>query len=440
MPSTSKSHLADESVLASRATPVAGDPTLLLLTLAVGAAALLSPQVGVVLAAGLLLFKWPELLFAFAWCGMALVSALVPEGTGLFIGTALLVLISGVSVARRSDEGTPVPWLLAGGLTLSVGVVYLWATLTPPAAHAADRPAQLVAGALLLPATVLVVRSQAALTRYLWAFVVLGVVLAVGELLRLAGGGSVHEAEIAFGLNPINLGRSTMLATLAALWLLRRSPGLLVRLLLLAAFVVTCAGTIGTGSRAPMIGTVLGVLLVTLVSSTKARLAVVGVAVIGAGYLASTEGVRRLAETDSGEGNVSSRLEAWRAAMETFSSSPLTGAGVGRYWEGALTRVEPLDFPHNLPLEIAAELGGVAIVALVALLLAAWVRNQAEARALLVAAVTVVLFSGNIGTSQILWALIGLALAAKRLQPATSSDDDAALSAVAEPVKGSWRR
>lgn len=53
------------------------------------------------------------------------------------------------------------------------------------------------------------------------------------------------------------------------------------------------------------------------------------------------------------------RLGIWRAAAQTFADRPLHGGGAGAFWEASRRRQEgrPTYYAHDLPLELAAELG-----------------------------------------------------------------------------------
>jgi O-antigen ligase len=88
------------------------------------------------------------------------------------------------------------------------------------------------------------------------------------------------------------------------------------------------------------------------------------------------------------------RASTWRAALETFADRPLAGAGADAFLAGSIRHQhgDTVVFAHNLPLELAAELGiaglllGIALYAATASLLwraratrAAWLLGPAAA-------------------------------------------------------------
>lgn len=77
--------------------------------------------------------------------------------------------------------------------------------------------------------------------------------------------------------------------------------------------------------------------------------------------------VRRGIEPSSGFDH--GRLDAWRAAVETFEDHPLRGAGADAFLAASARhqRHGPVRFAHDLPLELAAELGVAGAILAVAL-------------------------------------------------------------------------
>jgi O-antigen ligase len=79
------------------------------------------------------------------------------------------------------------------------------------------------------------------------------------------------------------------------------------------------------------------------------------------------------------------RTQEWKAAVQTWLDRPLAGAGSGAYYQASLVHQgsSPSLYAHDLPLEIAAELGvgGLLLgVALYASSAAAWPCITAERR------------------------------------------------------------
>ena len=66
------------------------------------------------------------------------------------------------------------------------------------------------------------------------------------------------------------------------------------------------------------------------------------------------------------------------SAIEMFRSEPLFGWGI-EGWKGTVGRSYSLDYPHNLPAQLAAELGLVGLL-LLALAIALYVREYVRMR------------------------------------------------------------
>jgi O-antigen ligase len=125
--------------------------------------------------------------------------------------------------------------------------------------------------------------------------------------------------------------------------------------------------------------------------------------------------------TGSGEGLSSNgRAQLWGAAQTAFTDHPLVGIGTGGF-----AALEPVEiYPHNLFLEVGAEVGTLGLVALVAFLLStlfAIVRahrlappgdrgDVALAAALFFAAFVNAQVSGDITTNDGVWLAAGLVL------------------------------
>jgi O-antigen ligase len=58
------------------------------------------------------------------------------------------------------------------------------------------------------------------------------------------------------------------------------------------------------------------------------------------------------------------RLHLWEAALDTWLDRPVVGAGAGAYYEASVSHqgAKPSRFAHNLPLELAAELGVLGLL------------------------------------------------------------------------------
>lgn len=126
--------------------------------------------------------------------------------------------------------------------------------------------------------------------------------------------------------------------------------------------------------------------------------------VIAAVLLLATAGAA-VATTGGGRGEkdggfLHGRLHTWRAAAETFADRPLAGSGADAFLPASARhqREGPVLFAHDLPLELAAELGAIGALAALALyataLTAAWRARRSRAGPLLGPAVVAFLVAG----------------------------------------------
>jgi O-antigen ligase len=144
---------------------------------------------------------------------------------------------------------------------------------------------------------------------------------------------------------------------------------------------------IGTGSRGPLVATVISLLSLVPVHTKDSRrlrrraaaLAVV-VAAVGFYLFTKTDALARsridlLFAQDKGA-SVSERTTMWGLAWRAFEHAPL---GLG--WGGLQPKLMPIDiYPHDILLEVLGEAGLIGACALVLLLCGAYARAYAHAR------------------------------------------------------------
>jgi O-antigen ligase len=139
--------------------------------------------------------------------------------------------------------------------------------------------------------------------------------------------------------HPNHLGIVCAMALPLAMWaLLYRYRGVAHRLPLLAVVAMLLAATVLSGSRAAMIGAVVAALLLIMLGAQRGR-AAVGLGVLGAAATAVVSSltasnsdsrllVDRLAGDDASVAQSDAgRFEAFREALDAFSSNPAFGAG-----------------------------------------------------------------------------------------------------------------
>ena len=244
------------------------------------------------------------------------------EKSQLFLATNLTLLIAGIVVAARREH-----LLLLLVLTLAVAT----------------------AGALLLT----------------WGFVTRTLVPTIGD----------GRYSLAAEQYPIELARQTGHAILIGLFLVLAGSTRRLRLAALAALPVLSVAMIAAGSRGPILGLLAGaVVLLALASgvrTTRGRLFGAACAAVVAGVVVAQvvpeSTIQRSLSTvlaSSSGLDSNGRSEIWSKTADVVREHPVTGIGTGGY-----AAVDPeLVYPHNLPLEVAAELGVVGLLLLLALL------------------------------------------------------------------------
>jgi O-antigen ligase len=231
--------------------------------------------------------------------------------------------------------------------------------------------------------------------------------------------------------DPIELGRQSGTGLLIALYALLFRGGR-ARLLALALLPFLAVALLASGSRGPLLGLLVGAAVLVVgrarISGGRRRLgfAFLALAVMGAisGRAAPGQSIdRALALVVGGEEGLSSngRNELWSQGWSLFLEHPLLGVGTGGYAASAPTAL----FPHNLFLEAAAELGILGLLLVVGIVVAGAARALRAAPpgagtlrrshgvvvgALIAAALTNALFSGDVTTNSGLWLALGLAV------------------------------
>jgi hypothetical protein len=162
-----------------------------------------------------------------------------------------------------------------------------------------------------------------------------------------------------------------------------------------------------------------------------AAVALIAAAALAAGGLAFGTSAGRGAGPAGGF--LHGRGSTWRAALETFSDRPLSGAGADAFLAGSARHQggQTIAFAHNLPLELAAELGVAGIALAIALYAAsarglwrmrgtaaAWLLGPAAAAFLLASLLD---WPWHLAGAGAVWALATGALAGSTAIPAGTS-------------------
>lgn len=321
-------------------------------------------------------------LASFAITIYALPQHLFPVLEPLRIG-ALTAALAGAGLAARWFLGGPFP--TAGGLRVFGFAAFLLAAIASPlwsvdpeasrwaSGEALKMGLVYVAAASLLgtPGRIRVVAWSMALAACVPAWYGMSNYLTETNLLE----GYRTRWEGSF-LDPNRLSMALVASVILLLSLRSRLKAPLFRFSLLALAGLQIATIIATYSRGAVLG--LGVGLLTLVLATpggKGRaLILVTVVVLAVGALAPdrfwnrTETIVTYEEDASAMG----RINAWRTAGNIIERRPLTGIGAAAF-TSAWASYAPGDagstayVAHNLVLEVAAELGLIALLGFIVL-------------------------------------------------------------------------
>jgi len=162
-------------------------------------------------------------------------------------------------------------------------------------------------------------------------------------------------------IDPIILSRSLGISVLSALYLIIKYKELLIRLFLIFSVIILVSPMIWTGSRAPILGLILTVLLFFILQPSQPIFRKVAIVLSGIGatiYYVSqsaSQVTARMATPVAQEASAAFRILAWFQAIQDFGSSPITGIGTGSFFLNVPGI--PLTYPHNLVLELACENG-----------------------------------------------------------------------------------
>jgi O-antigen ligase len=129
-----------------------------------------------------------------------------------------------------------------------------------------------------------------------------------------------------------------------------------------AGLVVAVAVIALSGSR---LGVAMGVVVAGLVLVPRRRALTVAIVVVVAlvvGAVAFGPAAGRGAGAHSGV--LHGRSDTWRAAVETWSDRPIGGTGADAFLVGSVRHQggQTIVFAHDLPLELAAELGVAGLI------------------------------------------------------------------------------
>ncbi len=248
--------------------------------------------------------------------------------------------------------------------------------------------------------------------------------------------------------NPISLGRESGDGLMIALYLVLVGAAGLPRRAAMVLFPLLALALLASGSRGPVLGTLVGVAIVILLLARSESVRRNVFRVTGLGIVTTVlivEAVpgaslqRSLSVlTGSGSGLSSNgRFQLWQLAWDQFLAHPVLGIGTGSF----ASVLPPNFYPHNLVLETGAELGFFGLVPLTIFLVSS-MRLLANARrdpdtraqavivtALFAAALVNAMFSGDVTTNAGVWLMAGLGIGLAYRAQAAPADDAATVAA-----------
>jgi O-antigen ligase len=406
------------------------------LVAAAGALTLGTAALGIPLAlAGLLfLVRQPlALLTLFVYVGLfkeqAVVRALPIDAT-----LALGVLLIGVCLHRwLAGRARHVPLGLAAPLVV-IGIA-LVASLawTPAPEYGAEKAWKFVTLTLLAAlAPLFLVEEERDLRRYFWWTVAMAALTAVVTL----AGPRASDGRLTIGIEGNTIGIGHLLCTGAIILLLGALTDLVpARVWALAGSVGLVGVAAGVGSRGPLLSFVVALAAtgaIWLARVPRTVLPVLLVVVAGAALVpflslpeSSGQRLGTAVADPVGALEADPRYTSFSQAARIIEQHPLLGIGTGGFQSVGALESPPEDYPHNMVLEVWAELGLAVLVVLLASIVvllsglwtAAWrLPPSSPACGLLYLLIGVFLFNlfeamltGDLNENRTFWGVFGLA-------------------------------
>lgn len=290
----------------------------------------------------------------------------------------------------------------------------------------------------------LLISGSLSLKRFSWAVATISTVMAIDALLSYPGVGQVSFVT-AFGSNYIALARAAglgLLTTVALLLPMEQRP--LVKLFLWGIAALQLWAALSAGARGPVLALIFSILLFFALSvrgfprlrierfSLRLGVAAFFICIVLAAMgqeLFPTLAFRSEIALTEGGTSVMTRLSLYRAAIELWANSPIWGNGTGQF--GIAVAGEDIRlYPHNIVLELGAEVGLIGVLVFATMILVAFAKPLITLRAqkglakiatryLLVAccfALMNALLSGDVNDNRILFTWIALLATASRFQ------------------------
>jgi O-antigen ligase len=355
----------------------------------------------------------------------------------LLLAVTVLAAVAARAIGRhlRCDPACPA-LVLPLGLLVPLGLLALTiaiSALNTDAVYGRDKALRfLTLTATAAVAAYAILDTPARVRRFFTMIMLLG----LGMTLA---GTVTTEGMAALNANHIATGRILGLGLIAVIYLaISSKPGILRRLIWLVPGGVLGYGFLYSGSRGALAALIIGLGFTALIALglKRGRKWLLPVAALLAGvYIATATLVPqalglmndRLRQTT---GAAQTRMDLGAEAWQMFCQHPLTGVGIGGYnTQLGYPDTERGLYPHNILLELAAEMGIAAVVLFIILVTLAFRRlittlrryhnpEQLALTMLLIATTAYLLanamFSGDLNDNRMCFAALGACFAAGR--------------------------
>lgn len=289
----------------------------------------------------------------------------------------------------------------------------------------------------LVATAIIIAQDARRLHRFLFVLVLFSGWIAFEAFLNYLRSGGTGFVN-ALGGNYLGIGRVIGLGALVALvYLLFFAQNRLLKVVALALFGFFVMLLFVVGARGPLLATVLAALVPLLMGyrfsfASGVRLkryvlplvGIIGVGIAATAYLIETgnlttslERMFVLLESDAGT-SAGERIDLYAATITLWTENPIFGQGIGS-WPVLMGPSVGQEYPHNIFLEVMAELGLVGLSLFVTLLVFAWralgpwglVRNDPIRILIVMLFVNTfanALVSGDISDNRTMFAMLGL--------------------------------
>lgn len=370
-------------------------------------------------------------------------------GLGVDITALLGLLCVAFAVMRLAKQRFPIPrfyWMVPAFLVVMVTpTLYADTFVATSSFYANDKLFRLatvgIVSALVAP---VLVRTSQELIVLAGSILLVAVVMSGFMLVEILQGIDLWRWQI-YGISTISLGRGFGYGMVAACLFIFMSESKSRSLAFMGLMIWFSVMVIGVGNRQGLLGALLAVgvgwlfMMAKKGSGIKAKtLIAVSVAVIGGMLSISLIPENALARVASpiesglaGDASTQARLRLFSEAWDLFLSQPL-GAGLGAFASlGLKSGVTPVNYPHNVFLEVLAEGGVIAFVFLCAMVVYAYLNSFKYARRtiggvfmvmLLILSLVVASLSSDLVGNKILLAAVAIAVCLPRLGGRRRSD------------------